>query len=128
MYQRFLAVADKKQEVLDEDLLALVHDELPPVKKPEAGVHAELQRHGSDSDRYRGSDARERGAKEAASIGDGPVDAVYKAISAVTGTSAKLMRYDIRAVTSGTEALGEVTVELEGRAADYRTRRFDGRN
>jgi len=51
--------------------------------------------------------------KEGASVGDGPVDAVCKAISAVTGTSATLSRYEIRAVTSGTEAMGEVTVQLE---------------
>lgn len=51
--------------------------------------------------------------REGASIGDGPVDAVCKAISAVTGTSAKLARYEIRAVTSGTEAMGEVTVQLD---------------
>ena len=51
--------------------------------------------------------------KEGASVGDGPVDAVCKAISAVTGTSATLCRYEIRAVTSGTEAMGEVTVQLE---------------
>ena len=51
--------------------------------------------------------------REAAAIGDGPVDAVYKAITAMTKTSAKLVRYEIRAVTSGTEAMGEVTVQLE---------------
>jgi len=51
--------------------------------------------------------------REGASIGDGPVDAVYKSIAAVTNTKVKLLRYDIRAVTSGTEALGEVTVQLE---------------
>src|SRR5262249_45806294 len=62
--------------------------------------------------------------KEGAAIGDGPVDAVCKAISAVTGASARLERYDIRAVTSGTEAMGEVTVllvdrgrKVQGRAA-----------
>jgi 2-isopropylmalate synthase len=38
---------------------------------------------------------------------------VYKAISAVTKNTAKLVRYEIRAVTSGTEAMGEVTVQLE---------------
>ena len=51
--------------------------------------------------------------RQGAAIGDGPVDATCKAISEVTRTSAKLLRYDIRAVTSGTEALGEVTVQLE---------------
>jgi 2-isopropylmalate synthase len=38
---------------------------------------------------------------------------VYKAISSLAGNSAKLVRYDIHAVTSGTGALGEVTVQLE---------------
>ena len=56
--------------------------------------------------------------REGAAIGDGPVDAVCKAISAVTGTAAKLVRYEIRAVTSGTEAMGEVTVQLEDAAAE----------
>ena len=51
--------------------------------------------------------------RQGAAIGDGPVDAVYKAIAALTGSTAKLMRYEIRAVTSGTEAMGEVTVQLE---------------
>ena len=51
--------------------------------------------------------------KEGAAIGDGPVDAVCQAIAEVTATHAKLLRYDIRAVTSGTEAMGEVTVHLE---------------
>jgi 2-isopropylmalate synthase len=41
------------------------------------------------------------------------VDALCRAISQVTGTSAKLQRYEIRAVTSGTEAMGEVSVQLE---------------
>ena len=50
---------------------------------------------------------------EGAAIGDGPVDAVCRAIAQVTKTSARLKRYDIRGVTSGTEAMGEVTVQLE---------------
>ena len=41
------------------------------------------------------------------------MDAVCKAISSVTQSSATLARYEIRAVTSGTEAMGEVTVHLE---------------
>jgi 2-isopropylmalate synthase len=112
-YQRFLVVADKKQEVFDEDLVAILHDEIHPLPEiyqleylhiysgtsaiPTATVRVHV-----------GDDIR-----EGASIGDGPVDAACKAISAVTGTSARLERYDIRAVTSGTEAMGEVTVQLE---------------
>ena len=113
LYVRFLTVADKKQEVLDEDLAALVHDELPPLEH-----HLKLEY----LHVYSGTAAIPTATvrvlvkgkmKEGASIGDGPVDAVYKSISAVTGMKAKLLRYDIRAITGGTEAMGEVTVHLE---------------
>src|SRR5262249_3266248 len=50
---------------------------------------------------------------EGAAIGDGPVDAVCKAISGVTRSAARLVRYEIRAVTSGTEALRDVTARVE---------------
>ena len=51
--------------------------------------------------------------QEGAAIGDGPVDAVCRAIAHVTNTSASLQRYEIHGVTSGTQAMGEVTVQLE---------------
>ncbi|MGA3023721.1 MAG: 2-isopropylmalate synthase [Bryobacteraceae bacterium] len=112
-YQRFLAVADKKQEVFDEDLIAMLHDENRVA--PETFSLEYLHFYSGTSAiptatvRLRiGGDLR-----EGAAIGDGPVDAAYKAISAVTMRSAKLERYDIRAVTGGTAAMGEVTVQLE---------------
>jgi 2-isopropylmalate synthase len=113
MYQRFLAVADKKQEVLDEDLLALVHDELPPVQQ---NLKLEYLHSYSGTAAIPTATVRllvNGNVKEGASVGDGPVDAVYKAIAGLTSTHAKLLRYDIRAVTAGTEAMGEVTVHLE---------------
>jgi len=112
-YQRFLTVADKKQEVFDEDLVAILHDEI----REEAETYQLDYLH-----IYSGTAAiptatvrlRIGGeAREGAAIGDGPVDAVCKAISGVTRSSARLVRYEIRAVTSGTEALGEVTAQLE---------------
>ncbi len=112
-YQRFLAVADKKQEVFDEDLIAILHDEIHPL--PEIYQLEYLQIYSGTSAiptatvRLRVKDETRVGA----AIGDGPVDATCKAIAQVTRTAAKLQRYDIRAVTSGTEALGEVTVQLE---------------
>jgi 2-isopropylmalate synthase len=113
-YQRFLAVADKKQEVFDEDLVAILHDEvhLAPETYQLDYLHI-----------YSGTSAIPTATvrlkingetHEGAAIGDGPVDAVCKAIAHVTKTSARLARYEIRAVTSGTEAMGEVVVQLEG--------------
>lgn len=112
-YQRFLIVADKKQEVFDEDLVAILHDEIHTAPETWQLEYLHI---------YSGTSAiptatvrlrSPQGTCEAAAIGDGPVDAVCKAIAQVTGSSAKLERYEIRAVTSGTEALGEVTAQLE---------------
>lgn len=51
--------------------------------------------------------------KEITTSGDGPVDAVYKAITELTGSKAELNKFEIKAITGGTDALGEVTVILE---------------
>jgi len=112
-YQRFLTVADKKQEVFDEDLAAIVHDEIRPI--PEIyrldylHIYCGTSAIPTATVRVRIKDE----VREGAAIGDGPVDAVCKAISAVTKSSARLERYEIQAVTSGTEAMGEVTVQLD---------------
>ena len=112
-YERFLAVADKKQEIFDEDLAAILHDEIHEV--PEVygldylHIYSGTAAIPTATVRLRCPD----GIREGAAIGDGPVDAVCRAISHVTHTSARLARYEIRAVTSGTEAMGEVTVQLD---------------
>ena len=112
-YRRFLIVADKKQEVFDEDLMAILHDEIHPVPAVFELQYLHI---------YSGTSAIPTATVrlvvkgvtlEGAAIGDGPVDAVCRAIAQVTKTSAKLKRYEIRGVTSGTEAMGEVTVQLE---------------
>jgi 2-isopropylmalate synthase len=114
-YKRFLLVADKKQEVFDEDLLAILHDEIHPVPAAFELQYLHI---------YSGTSAIPTATvkvlvkgepREGAAIGDGPVDALCRAIAQVTQTSARLHRYEIRGVTSGTEAMGEVTIQLEER-------------
>jgi 2-isopropylmalate synthase len=112
-YQRFLRVADKKQEVFDEDLVAILHDEIrefPEIYQLEyLHIYSGTSAIPTATVRLRVNSE----VREGAAIGDGPVDAVCRAISQVTATSARLVRYEIRAVTSGTEAIGEVTIQLE---------------
>ncbi len=57
-----------------------------------------------------------------ASIGDGPVDAIYSAIQRLTGIKTSLSDYRIRAVTKGKDALGEVQIELEHNGRKIRGR------
>jgi len=112
-YERFLAVADKKQEVFDEDLVAILHDELHPV--PDT-FHLDYLQVASGTSTIPTATVRLKARdqiKQGAAIGDGPVDAVCRAICQAAEVSARLASYEIRAVTSGTEAMGEVTVHVE---------------
>jgi len=111
-YEKFLTVADKKQEVFDEDLMAILRDEMRPATETYKLEYLHIY---SGTSAIPTATVRLRIAgevREGAAIGDGPVDAACKAIAGVTKTTAKLVRYEIRAVTSGTEALGEVTAQL----------------
>jgi len=111
-YARFLSIADKKQEVFDEDLLAMVHEELQPTSEDWQLEHLHVSG-GTSSVPTASVRLKVNGEScEATSTGDGPVDAVYKALAAITHSSVKLLKYEIRSVTSGTEALGEATVHL----------------
>jgi 2-isopropylmalate synthase len=112
VYQRFLTVADRKKEVFDEDLRAIMNDQvvhMPETFKLEhlaiASVSGETPR---ASVRLRvGEDV-----KEITAHGDGPVDAAYKAVDQLTGLTVKLEDYAVRAVTGGQEAMGEATVKI----------------
>ena len=59
-----------------------------------------------------------------AGTGDGPVDAVYSTIARITGVTAKLLEYSIRAITGGKEAQGEVYIKLDYQDRSYRGRAF----
>jgi 2-isopropylmalate synthase len=112
-YQKFLTVADKKQEVFDEDLVAIVHDEIESLP---ASYELEYLQIYSGTASIPTATVRLRGQEgilEGAAIGDGPVDATCKAICAVTRTAAKVKRYEIRAITGGADAMGEVSVQIE---------------
>jgi 2-isopropylmalate synthase len=117
-YQRFLTIADKKQEVFDDDLIAIVHDE---IQAGSGTYHLDYLHIYSGTSAIPTATVRircdepggENEMREGACTGDGPIDAVYKALSTVTRTVARLAKYEIHAVTGGAEALGEVTVQVE---------------
>jgi len=112
-FGRFKKVADQKKEVFEEDIEAIVSEEVYRIpekfvlkyihvesgldKTPSATVALEID----------GLDVRE------VSTGDGPVDATYRTIKSITNTSSHLLSYEVKAITGGTDALGEVTVRVE---------------
>jgi len=113
-FRRFKDLADKKHEIFDDDLQALVTD---------AGFSAENERVKLVSLRVCSETGETPHANIVLSVdgeeragtsdGGGPVDAAYKAIASIIGVESELELYSVNAITSGTDAQGEVTVRLQ---------------
>jgi len=112
-FERFKKLADQKKEIFEEDLEVIVSEELSKMadrialktlhvssgtkQVPTATVELEV-------------DGR---AVVQTGTGDGPVDAVYRTIAAITQTKSKLLMYVVKAITGGTDAQGEVSVRVQ---------------
>ncbi|MCM8812588.1 MAG: 2-isopropylmalate synthase [Candidatus Omnitrophica bacterium] len=111
-FGRFKALADKKKEVFEEDLVSIVEEqlqELPLVWRLESvefcgGTHIQPRA----TVRLR----KQNKAVSAQSSGDGPVDACYRAVEKTIKVNAALLEYAIQAATAGKDAMGVVTVKL----------------
>jgi 2-isopropylmalate synthase len=111
-YQRFLLIADKKKEVFDEDVAALVSDEIRVVEQVYVLDYLHVAS-GTGTLPTASVKIRVRGeTKIAVAFGDGPVDAAYEAIRQAMDLRPKLEEYSIRAITAGAEALGEAMVRI----------------
>lgn len=114
-FAKFKELADRKSEIFDEDIIALVMDESVTTEEEHYRLVA-LAQHSETGERPRAKVAFTAGASElhAESEGNGPVDASLKAIESKLQTGAELLLYSVNAITSGsTESQGEVTVRLQ---------------
>jgi 2-isopropylmalate synthase len=113
VFEKFKKLADKKKEVFDEDLIIIAEEELMAV--PRAFELDYIQTTSGNKVLPTATVCLKRGEEvfQDSAIGDGPVEASYNVIDRITGFPGKLLSYQIRAVTQGREALGEVTVKVE---------------
>jgi 2-isopropylmalate synthase len=112
-FQRFKDLADKKTEIFDEDLYALVSEEAAARLDEQWKLVHMNQASGMGEKPHASVVLAEAGAeKRADSEGDGPVDATFKAIEKLAKSGSELLLYSVNAVTTGTESQGEVTVRL----------------
>jgi 2-isopropylmalate synthase len=112
-FQRFKDLADKKAEIFDEDLQALVAQEAGIASDEVWGLVSMSQSSGTNDKPHASVLLKKSGTDvKAESQGDGPVDAVFKAIESVAKSGAELLLFSVNAVTQGTESQGEVTVRL----------------
>jgi len=115
----FKLLADKKKEVFDEDLRAIINDDL----RVSQGIFVLDYIHTSSGNNTIPT-ATVRLCKEGktlldAACGDGPVDAAFKTIDRLTERINRLLTYSLKSVTCGKDALGEVTVEIEYAGEKY---------
>jgi len=113
LFQKFKELADKRKEIMEEDIEALVAEEIlrvpdiyeltylnvvsGTVEVPTATVKLKI-----DGEEVKG-----------AGFGVGPIDAAFNTIAKMTGSHSKLMRFSVNAITGGMDAQGEVTVRLQ---------------
>ena len=114
-FARFKDLADRKSEIFDEDILALVNDESVTAVKEQYGF-VSLSQRSETGERPRAEVVFTVDGKEykGESEGNGPVDASLKAIESHVKSGAEMLLYSVNAITSGsTESQGEVTVRLQ---------------
>ncbi len=113
VFKRFKVVADKKKEVFPEDLDVIVAEEV--LRIPETYKLIYLHVAGGSGIRPTATVGLDIDGEEkiGVSIGAGPIDAAFNAVSNLVHTRSKLLRFTVNSITGGTDAQGEVTVRLQ---------------
>lgn len=112
-FERFKQLADQKKYIFDEDIEALVSEEVSKVY--ELYSLLDMSTSGGMNQKPMATVKLKVGDKvfDRMEHGDGPVDATYRAIAAITGTKSNLLKFEVKSITGGTDALGEVMVTLD---------------
>lgn len=113
VFGNFKALADKKKEVYDDDLIALAEEKTRDGRKAFELVSVKVTTGTDITPCAQVSIKHKKKTLQADSSGDGPVDACFKAVDKITGLKGKLLEYRIEAVTGGKDALGEVNIKVE---------------
>jgi 2-isopropylmalate synthase len=125
IFLEFKKLADKKKDIYDADLEALaVHGQMLALGGRAWELESLSTTSGTGTLPCASIALRSQAGQQFREVaaGDGPVDAVYRAIEKVTGIEVKLRSYEIAAVSTGEDAQGEVTLEVEHPTGVYRGR------
>lgn len=119
-FARFKDLADRKREITDRDLEAIVSEQ---VQQPDARFQLKLVQVSCGSSMQPTATvtlADEQGGEQTLSaVGTGPVDAVSRALNAVAGVPNELIEFSVKSVTEGIDAMGDVTIRLRREGALY---------
>ncbi|HNW58929.1 MAG TPA: 2-isopropylmalate synthase [bacterium] len=112
LYQRFLEIADRKKEVFDDDLLALMSAEMAETPETWKLDYFHILSGNKTVPTATVGLRRGEACVQEAAVGDGPVDAAYNALNRIVNLPVTLQEYSLRGVTGGKEAIGEVVVRV----------------
>ena len=123
VFEAFKQLADKKKEVYDGDIAALVDQQITVVPEMWSLVSYEVTAAGDQTPSAKLTLRRgEEQITESMHRGDGPLDAIFLAIEKITGVSVVVRDFRIHSVTRGKDAQGESTIEVEHGGQVYRGR------
>lgn len=114
-FSRFKDLADRKKEITDRDLEAIVEDEIRTIPEIFQLEHMHISSGNRVVPTATVGVLIGEELHEEAACGDGPVDAIFKAVDKIIGINVCLKHYALNAVTGGKDAMGEVTVRLSVR-------------
>ncbi len=112
-FRKFKDLADRKKEVFDEDLIAIVTDEATHGPETYALEYLHVISGTGVVPSATVKLRREDQVFQDSGVGDGPVDAVLAAMEAITGLKGRLLDYSLRSATSGKDAIGEVSMKID---------------
>ncbi|MBR8211362.1 MULTISPECIES: 2-isopropylmalate synthase [Burkholderia] len=113
-FMRFKDLADRKAEIFDEDIIAIVSEESALAQEQEHFKFVSLSQRSETGEQPQAKVvfAVEGNEVTGEARGNGPVDATFNAIEGEVGSGSELLLYSVNAITTGTQAQGEVTVRL----------------
>ena len=112
VFNRFKEISDRKKEIFDADIEAIVIEEIYRVPDKYELKHINVNSGTVVVPTATVQIVVDGETIQEAGFGNGPVDALYKTIIKMTGFTAELKRFSVSSITGGTDAQGEVTVEL----------------
>ncbi len=118
-FKEFKSLLDKKKEIFDTDIVAIVRNETIPHDEIITLKNYSIQSGNSITSSATIKLEIDDEIIESVEIGDGPVDAAFKAIHRITGLSLNLTDYSVSSVSSGKDAQGEVTVKVKKGNIEY---------
>lgn len=113
IFLRFKELADKKHEIFDEDLHALISDEVLVLQERYRLVSLIVHCETGETPYAHIVIAEEGKELRAESVGSGPVDATFRAIEKILASGTELQLFSVNNITTGTDSQGEVTVRLQ---------------